>query len=76
MSLLVLLLQCVLAAAQAIAAFAAARKADLQTALATAKQQNQEMQDEETRVAASARAGDAVDGLPDGPDPLDRDAAS
>jgi F0F1-type ATP synthase membrane subunit b/b' len=75
-SLLTLIFQCVLAAAQAFMAVLAARKAELKKDLDTATRQNQEMHDEEARVAASARAGDAAGGLPDGRDPLERDAAS
>jgi hypothetical protein len=41
-----------------------------------ALQREQDMRNEEIRIAAAARAGLAVDGLPNGHDALDRDGKS
>ena len=76
MSLLALIVELLLALAKLFGMGASRAGAREERATGAALQREEDMKNEEARIAAAARAGLAVDGLPVGKDAEDRDSAT
>jgi len=74
MSLLALIVELLLALAKLFGMGASSLTTSRERATGAASQREEDMKNEEARIAAAARAGLAVNGLPNGKDTEDRDS--